>query len=109
MWFSTSKGLTSFDGSGTYFQSNNNESIEFGLGSIYAMVEDKAHNFYIGTDDGLVYFNRQEKIFSSIKYSFKNEKVASAINAISFFIDKDETVYIGTARQGLFVYLPSTK
>ncbi|MEO6869821.1 MAG: histidine kinase [Ginsengibacter sp.] len=109
MWFSTAQGLTSFDGSGVVFHSNVTETNDYGLSRIYKMAEDKNHNFYIGSAQGFIYFNRKAKQFSSLKYGYNNSRVTHAANAISFYIDKDETVYAGTANQGLYIYHPAGK
>src|SRR5258706_882670 len=108
MWFSSLQGLTSFDGSGVVFHSDLRETNEFGLNSIYIIVEDKSHNFYIGSSQGLIYFNRKSKSFSSLKYMPDSTKAAYPINIRSFYIDKDETIYAGTSNQGLFIYHPVT-
>ena len=108
MWFSSHQGLTSFDGSGVLFHSNLKETNEFGLNSIYTIVEDKNHNFFIGSSQGIIYFNRKTKSFSSLKYTYSKTKEAYPVNARSFYIDKDETVYAGTANRGLFIYHPVT-
>ena len=106
MWFSSHRGLTSFDGSGIVFHSSLKETNEYSLNRIYKIAEDKCHNFYIGSSQGLIFFNRNTKLFSSLKYTPGKTKKEYSINAISFFIDQDETVYTGTANQGLFIYHP---
>ena len=53
MWFSTSRGLTSFDGSDVVYYSSLQQSNQFGLSRINSIVEDKKHNFYIAASAGL--------------------------------------------------------
>lgn len=109
MWFSSMRGLTSFDGSGVVFHSNVKETNEYSLNRIYKIAEDQDHNFYIGSSQGLIFFNRKTKLFSLLKYTYSNTNDMAAENAISFFIDKDETVYTGAVNQGLFIYHPATR
>ena len=109
MWFSTAQGLTSFDGSGVIFHSNVAETNEYGLSNILRIAEDANHNLYIGSILGFVFFNRNTRQFLTLEYTPRNTGKVRPINAFSFFIDKDGTVFAGTLNQGLVVYHPRTK
>jgi ligand-binding sensor domain-containing protein/two-component sensor histidine kinase len=108
LWFSSLQGLTSFDGSGVVFHSNLKETNEYGLNNIYSIAEDKDHNFYLATSQGTLFFDRQKKLFSSLKYTYSHTGDTTTINTKTIYIDKDETVYSGTNSQGLFIHYPAT-
>ncbi|WP_336516720.1 histidine kinase [Pollutibacter soli] len=108
MWFSTSRGLTSFDGSGTVQYSDESEVGKFQLSSIISIAEDKQHNLYIGTFTGLIYFDRKNGHFTSIPLDEKGKRSpVCSINSI--FIDDDGVVYAGAISAGFFIYDPGSK
>ncbi|HOZ86044.1 MAG TPA: histidine kinase [Niabella sp.] len=109
LWFSTDRGLTSFDGSDVKYYTSLQQSNNFGLTRIFAMVEDKKHNFYIGTPDGLFYYNRLKKSFANLSYKFRDIKATVPFGVDALHCDREGTIYAGAANRGLFVYNPSNK
>lgn len=109
MWFSTARGLTSFDGSEVIFHSSTQESNDFGLSRINCMTEDKEHNFYIGTGISLLYYNRRTNQFTKTGYTFKDDQSTPEIGSISMYLDTDGILYSGAGLRGLFVYDPVHK
>lgn len=109
MWFSTSKGLTSFDGSEPIYYSNAQQAKDHWLTTISFIAEDDEHNFYITTAKKVIYYNRQSRSFTEITYSFKDNNISEETGGTALFIDRDKKVYIGTGMRGLFIYNPTTK
>lgn len=109
MWFSTARGLTSFDGSEIIFHSSTQETIAFGLSRISCMTEDKDHNFYIGTGTSLLYYNRRTNQFTKIAYTFTDDHSTPDIGSVKLYLDTDGILYSGAGLRGLFVYDPVHK
>ena len=104
IWFATEEGLNKFDGYGfeTYnnFPSTGNNVPD---NAVTCLLEDiKKPNFWLGTHQGLVYFDRYKKRFSlvlskRIRSSYQN------INISSLCMDPDNHLWIGTWN-GLFIW-----
>ena len=109
MWFSTVKGLSSFDGSEIIYYSTNEESYKYFLNSIRCMAEDAKHNFYIGTSMNLVYYDRRTKKYTELKYTYKDTKKTESLGPLAIFIDRAGSVYAGTGMHSLFIYNPGTR
>jgi len=104
MWFSTAGGLTSFDGSEIIYYSTVQQSSGLGLHSIHAMAEDKEHNFYIGTQVGLLHYDRQQKKFDLLSYTFSDNQKQINIGFTALYYDVNGILYAGSASNGLFLY-----
>lgn len=109
IWFSTAKGLTSFDGAESVYYSNSDQSNKYLLTSIKTMAEDKYKNLYIGTAKKVVYFNRRDQTFTELPYTFSDTKKQRDYGAEDIYIDEKGTVYIGSIYSGLFIYDPLEK
>lgn len=108
MWFSTSQGLTSFDGSEIVYHTTTDQANKLGLNRIHAIAEDRSQNLYIGSES-LLYFNRKTKVFDTISYVYKDINKTLTTRGLSIYIDNKGIVYIGTASRGLLIYNPQTK
>jgi Histidine kinase/Y_Y_Y domain len=106
IWFSTARGLTSFDGSELLYYSSLQEANSFNLPRITAMTEDKRHNFYITTDAGFFYYDRIKASFLPLRYIFPGSY--PPINPLFdvVYCDNNGRVYAGSLNNGLFVYDP---
>ena len=109
MWFSTAKGLSSFDGSEVIYYSTTGESYKYFLNGIRCMAEDAKHNFYIGTSMSLIYYDRKTKKYTELKYTYKDIKKTEGLGPLAIFIDKAGRVYAGTGTHSLFIYNPDTQ
>lgn len=109
LWFSTTSGLVSFDGSGVTYHCTPAQGAELGLNTIYSFGEDSLHNFYIGTINGFLYFNRKQKTFERILYHAKGSSQADSIDVRTLYIDDDGLIYAGSSYSGFYVYNPATK
>jgi two-component sensor histidine kinase len=109
IWFSTARGLTSFDGSEVIYYTSLQQANSFQLSRIFAMAEDKSHNFYLGTPTGLYYYDRRLRSLTNIPYSFSDNSKQNNIAFDALYCDNEGAVYAGSGSQGLFVYKPAAK
>src|SRR5689334_10032593 len=63
---------------------------------------DKDDNLWLGTDDGVKYFNRRTRQFSSFNNGIKKELEHTPVNELKF--DSFGTLWIGTNADGLLRY-----
>ena len=109
IWFSTARGLTSFDGSEVTYYTSLQQANSFQLSRIFAMAEDKNHNFYLGTPAGLYYYNRKLRSLTNLPYIFSDNHKQPNIGIDALYCDNEGLVYAGSALNGLFVYDPVHK
>jgi ligand-binding sensor domain-containing protein len=109
IWFSTAKGLTSFDGSEVTYYTSLQQANSFQLSRIFAMAEDKNHNFYLGTPTGLCYYNRKLRSLINLPYIFSDNHKQPNISFDALYCDNEGAVYAGSGSQGLFIYKSTTK
>lgn len=102
MWFSTAKGLSSFDGTEVVYHCSIQQSAELGLNKISCFTEDSVHDFYLAAAGNLILFKRKERRF---------EKILSGLGVDLSFISlqKNGSIYIGTASRGMIIYHPLSK
>ncbi|MBA2500843.1 MAG: histidine kinase [Chitinophagaceae bacterium] len=108
MWFSTSHGLTSFDGSEIVYHSTTEQANNLGLTRIFSIAEDQSNNLYIG-GWSVLYFNRETKYYDTLSYIYKDIHKKLDAQAHALYIDKNGLVYYGTGSHGLFIYDPINK
>lgn len=108
-WFSTARGLTSFDGSEVVYYSTLEQAVALGLTRISAVAEDKQHNLYIAGGFGLVYYDRKSKSFTPLPYIYSDTRKQPNIRFLALYLDNDGTLYAGSGSKGLFVYNPARK
>jgi len=109
LWFSTARGLTSFDGSEVTYYTSLQQTNSFQLSRIFAMAEDKSHNFYLGTPYGLYYYDRRSASLTNLPYIFSDDHKQPNISMVALYCDNAGVVYAGSGNNGVFVYEPSTK
>ena len=110
IWFSTARGLTSYDGSEIVYYSTDAQSKAFDLTSIRAIAEDRDNNLYIGTDEFLVYFDRSQQRFSGIAMAAGDKPKNERAEIASIYVDPgNNIVYAGRMNRGLLVYDPGKK
>ena len=102
MWFSTAKGLASFDGTEIVYHCNEQESLDYGLNRITCFTERADHDFYLGGNGNLLLYKRKERRFQKI--------IDSLGVAISFARPQPGgDIIMGLASRGMLVYNPSSK
>lgn len=109
IWFSTAKGLASFDGSELLHHNNLKQATDYALTRVASMLEDKLHNFYIITPLGFFYYDRKKETFSKLEYPFKNPKEKKIITYSTLYQDPNGLIYLGSMNDGLFIYDPFKK
>ncbi len=109
MWFSSARGLTSFDGTEAVYHCSLQEANELGLNKINTIAEDKQRNLFISTSYKVIFFNRKEKKFYSLEKLFSAFETQSGIRINSMKVDKAGIVYMGSYSRGMFIYYPAKK
>ncbi|HRO71263.1 MAG TPA: two-component regulator propeller domain-containing protein, partial [Chitinophagaceae bacterium] len=66
IWFSTTRGLTSFDGSEIVYYSTSEQAENYRLNNITVMTEDDRGNLYLGTESQVISYSRSSKIFATL-------------------------------------------
>jgi Histidine kinase/Y_Y_Y domain/Two component regulator propeller len=103
VWFGTLNGLTRFDGINCKVYKPSNSKIK-GI-AIKNIVEDKDGNLWVGSDEGLNFYNRKTDTFSFINF-------AKNIIAHPFVVDHKGKLWVnffGEKHQGLYVYDPEIR
>jgi sensor histidine kinase YesM len=109
MWFSTARGLASFDGTEVVYHCSMQEANELSLNKIGYITEDGQNNFYIATRYNLIYFDRKEKKFYSLKKLFLEFETPVGLGVGSMKIEKSGTMYMGSYSRGIFIYYADKK
>lgn len=104
MWFSTHRGLTSFDGSEIVYYSSLEQAEQLRLSNITSLAEDKRGNLFIGTENQVLYFNRSEKKFSAVPLSFPSYITRASVRVKTIYLDDQDHLYIGFSSLGMQVY-----
>lgn len=76
---------------------------------VYCFAEDKDHNLYIGTENGINIFSLKNKTFDYIVHNEKNPNSLSYNDVKSIVVDKYGNLWIGTNLGGLNYYNIKTK
>jgi len=112
LWIgTTSEGIVKYDSNLTIFPSykaslNNNPSA---INIIRSISEDSKENLYLGTDNGLEYFNRANGTYTSYKHNLKSKNCLSNNYILTVLVSKKNgLVWIGTFTSGLDCYNPAT-
>lgn len=109
MWFSTANGLASFDGTSVLHHSTGQLANDLNLIKIDAFAEDKDHNLFLGTRNGLIFYDRSLHSFSPLLYDFNKLKREDMLGPFTIFIDDEGIVYGGIISRGFVIYNPHTK
>ena len=106
MSFRLQKGLASFDGTEAVYHCSLQEANELSLNKIGFIAEDEKHNFYIATRFDLIFFDRKERKFNSLKHFFSNFETPEGLGIMSIKIEKSGILYLGAYSTGMFIYDP---
>ncbi|MEP7373699.1 MAG: histidine kinase [Chitinophagaceae bacterium] len=109
IWFSTIRGLTSFDGSEIVYYSTLEQAESFRLSNITTMAEDTSGNLYIGTESKVFSYNRSSKIFTVLPLVYPTGISDLNIRVKNLYIDNARMLYIGLSSIGMQVYDLQTK
>ncbi|MEO7044857.1 MAG: histidine kinase [Ferruginibacter sp.] len=109
LWFGTSQGLASFDGSQMVYYASKGMS-EGANFRVNDLIEDAAANLWIATPEyGLLFFNRKTGVFKKINFATEEQLKSQRILIAKLFIGREGVLWIGTSNAGLFEYAPATK
>ena len=108
MWFGTRSGLVRYDGF-NFVNYNHDPDFPDGLSGnqINALHVDKKSTLWIGTINGLCYFDRNLNRPVKIKMIIKGKEINPPIYRIDS--DNDGIIWMGTANDGLISFNPDTK
>ena len=109
IWFSTTKGLTSFDGSEIVYYSTAEQAEQFRLSNITTMTEDDNDNLYMGTESQVLTYNRASRNFTLLPLVYPEGINDLNIRVRSLYLDNSRSLYIGFSSIGMEVYDLQTK
>lgn len=104
IWLGTnSSGLYRFDGIDyNYYKHVLNDSTSISNNLVYCSFVDKTNKLWIGTEDGLNLYDRENDQFQRIPILKPNERTKTNISIRSLTSDNNGNLFIGTAKRGLF-------
>ncbi|HJS53229.1 MAG TPA: two-component regulator propeller domain-containing protein, partial [Chitinophagaceae bacterium] len=109
MWFGSSRGLASFDGSQVTYYNEPDDAALFGNTLISSMAEDKQGNFWIGTHQkGINFFESRTGKFHKIQLLLKGDSIDRTKYIQHVFIESDSSIWIATTALGFFIHNPLT-
>lgn len=109
IWFSTTRGLTSFDGSEIVYYSTLEQAESFRLSNITTMTEDTSGNLYIGTENQVYSYSRSKKTFTPLPLIYPRVISDLNIRVKSLYMDNNRMLYIGFSSIGMQQYDLQTK
>src|SRR5690606_18759435 len=77
--------------------------------NVSSLVRDKSGNIWVGTLQGLSYFDVERNRFTSFLNNPKNKRSITSNIVTSLFIDKKQQLWIGTRGGGLNLYDQKSK
>jgi signal transduction histidine kinase/ligand-binding sensor domain-containing protein/DNA-binding response OmpR family regulator len=96
LWLSTYNGLARYDPDRHYFRLYPSPQQEMPIKSVF---EDPQHRLWVATFKGLYAFNRETGSYKQLTWPAKNGQ-QPVFN--SFYLDANQTLWLGTAGDGLF-------
>ncbi|MCU4164727.1 hybrid sensor histidine kinase/response regulator transcription factor [Carboxylicivirga caseinilyticus] len=104
MWFGTKDGLNKYNGyEFKVFKNDPLNPNSLGNNFIRSLYQDNEGNIWVGTDQRLYILNTQTETFSL--FDIKTENGTNINSTITSIVAEDKnTIWIGTATQGVFVY-----
>jgi anti-sigma regulatory factor (Ser/Thr protein kinase) len=109
IWFSTTRGLTSFDGSEIVYYSTPEQAETLRLSNITVMTEDTRDNLYIGTESKVFSYNRSTRSFTALPLIYPETMDSVTMRVRSLYLDNDRWLYVGFSSIGMQVYDLLTK
>lgn len=107
VWFGCADGLGLLQpgsGKATIYRNPHNSEGTLKKRAVFSLLPDSAGNFYLGSNAGLVYFNRKDRVFHNLPQNHPLENVE--FNRASAFHASDNRYYFG-ATDALYSFLPS--
>jgi hypothetical protein len=104
IWFSTTKGLTSFDGSEIVYYSSAEQAEQFRLSNITTMTEDENDNLYMATGSQVLTYNRASRNFTLLPMVYPEGITDLNIRVRDLYLDNGRYLFIGFSSIGMQVY-----
>ncbi len=110
MWFGTYNGLNKYDGTNfTIYEHNPDDSASICHNVINGIYEDRDHNLWIATAEGLSLYNRDYDNFIDVNNLKGNTNHLNNVYLTSIFVDQNGIVWTGTIGGGLNSYNRKTQ
>lgn len=104
IWVATYTGLNRFENNLANFSTIS----VFKNGSVLSInyfIEMDTNNILVGTESGIKAFNIEDESIVDFKTYFKSkENYFETLYIYSFYLDKDNSLWVGTRNDGLFIY-----
>ncbi len=109
IWICTTNGLNRYNGN-TFkvYKSDLQHKNSLPDNDIWCMAEDAKHNFWIGTENGLCYFEPAENKFTNYLYEYNTKNTLAFTRVECIALDDSGFVWIG-ALNGIQKFNPNTK
>ena len=105
LWIGTDRGPQRFNGSNFLsFRHLNADSTSISNEDIFAITEDRAHDIWFNSRDGVTKFNYQNGKLTNYRYGYKDGKAKQLGLVLSFFEDSKGRFWLGTVSAGLFLF-----
>ncbi len=102
IWICSVEGLVKYDGN--KLKSYNHipyDSTSISNNSVLTIAEDEIGNLWIGTEDGLNYFDQKTDIFTIYKHNKNNPNSIGSDRIAKILINDDGSLWLGTRDKGI--------
>jgi signal transduction histidine kinase/ligand-binding sensor domain-containing protein len=97
IWISTFDGLNRFDGiECAVYKNSINDSTSIKGNVFYNIIEDKNNDLWVGSNDGLNFYDRKQNLFKHFYYS---KNTANNKTYSPFYIDADLNIWLQSAQK----------
>ena len=110
MWFGSEDGLIKYNGfTFEYFTEESNDTNSMSGNSVRTITEDKNGNLWVGTANGLNYFNREKKVFTAYLADSDDPESIQSDAIYSIALDSLDNLWVASNRSGLSYLNTTTK
>ena len=100
IWVATNLGLNKVNVGKEDYHVSYLDNVPFAGQTIRSMTVDQQHRVWLGTEKGLYYTPHADRPDEFIQY--RNKTLPDAIGISALFVSKENALWIGTTRQGLY-------
>jgi ligand-binding sensor domain-containing protein/signal transduction histidine kinase len=103
LWFGTYDGLNRYDGTRIVtYQKNPSDSTSLIENHVHTIFEDRTHNLYIGTRDGLVLYNRETDRFVNYKFDRSSPFYNIGLTVVRIMEDTLGNLWLATSKGAIY-------